>query len=103
LFIIPSLFEVKDLQLTIIPLNAWLALLWWGAGGMGLATLLWFDGVKKVSGSVASGFMGVMAVSALVLSYIILSEEFMWVHLAGFIAVFTGVVLVSISHSEEMK
>jgi drug/metabolite transporter (DMT)-like permease len=103
LFIIPSVYESKDLALENIPSNAWLALLWWGAGGMGLATLLWFDGVKKVSGSIASGFMGVMSVSALVLSYIILSEKFMWIHIAGFAAVFTGVVLVSFSDTEEMN
>ncbi|SRR5260221_11064322 len=103
LFIIPSIFESKDLVLVNIPLNAWIALIWWGAGGMGLATILWFDGVKKVSGSIASGFMGIMSVSALVLSYIILREEFIWIHVAGFAAVFTGVVLVSFSDAKEMK
>ncbi|HEY3251046.1 MAG TPA: DMT family transporter [Ignavibacteria bacterium] len=102
LFIVPSVFEIKNLQIEKISVDAWLALLWWGVGGMGLASILWFDGVKKVSGSIAAGFMGVMSISALVLSYIVLSEGFMWVHIAGFIIVFTGVILVSISHAEEM-
>ena len=70
---------------------------------MGIASILWFDGVKKVSGSVAAGFMGLMSVSALVLSYVFLSEKFELLHLAGFIVVFVGVILVSISHAEEMK
>lgn len=103
LFIIPVLFEIKDLHLEKTSLNAWIALIWWGLAGMGIASILWFDGIKTASGSVAAGFMSVMSVSALVLSYIILSEQFMWIHLAGFTLVFTGVILVSLSHAEEMK
>jgi drug/metabolite transporter (DMT)-like permease len=103
LFLIPSLFELKDLHFQNVSSEAWSALIWWGLAGMGIATILWFDGIKKASGSTAAGFMSVMSVSALVLSYVILSEKFMWIHLAGFMLVFTGVILVSISDSEEMK
>lgn len=102
-FIIPAAFEFKDLHLSNVSSDAWIVLIWWGLAGMGLASILWFDGIKTASGSVAAGFMSVMSMSALVLSYIILSEQFMWMHLVGFILVFTGVILISISHSEEMK
>src|SRR6266511_3233158 len=100
LFLIPSLFELKDLRFQNISGEAWSALICWGLAGIGLAAILWFDGIKKASGSTAAGFMSVMSVSALVLSYVILSEKFMWIHLAGFMLVFTGLILVSISHSQ---
>lgn len=101
MFAVPSFFELSELNITNIPLNVWLSLIWWGAAGMGFASILWFTGVNKVSGSVASGFMGVMSVSSLLLSYIILGEKFEWIHLAGFALVFIGVILISISHAEE--
>jgi drug/metabolite transporter (DMT)-like permease len=103
LFIIPTLFEMNNLHLEKTRLTAWIALIWWGLAGMGIASILWFDGIKSASGSVAGGFMSVMYVSALLLSYVILSEQFMWIHMVGFILVFIGVILVSMSHAEEME
>ena len=50
---------------------------------MGLGTVLWYRGVKEVKGSVAAGFMGVMPLSALVLSYVLLNEQFEWIHAIG--------------------
>ena len=34
----------------------WLAVLWWGAGTMGLGSVLWFHGIREVPGTTASGF-----------------------------------------------
>jgi drug/metabolite transporter (DMT)-like permease len=103
LFVIPSLFEINDINFARVSLSGWVSLAWWGLAGMGIASILWFGGIKKASGSVASGFMGIMSVSALVLSYAVLSEKFQWIHMAGFMLVITGVILISISHAEEMK
>jgi drug/metabolite transporter (DMT)-like permease len=46
--------------------------------------------------------MGVMPVSALVLSYVLLGEAFEWVHLLGFGVVFAGVLLVIQAHRRAM-
>lgn len=72
---------------------------WWGAGTLGLGSALWYTGVAKAEAGLAAGFMGVMPVSALALSYLLLGEEFRWVHLAGFAVVFTGVLLVARAHA----
>jgi drug/metabolite transporter (DMT)-like permease len=77
----------------------WLAVLWWGAGTLALGTVLWYRGVSEVEGSIAAGFMGVMPVSALVLSYVLLGEPFRWVHLLGFALVFAGVLLIASAHA----
>ncbi|MGE3181566.1 MAG: DMT family transporter [Phycisphaerae bacterium] len=79
--------------------GAWIALVWYGAGTLALGTWLWYSGVRKAEGSVAAGFMGVMPASALILSYILLGEQFRWMHLLGFLIVFAGVLLISWEHA----
>jgi len=83
--------------------GGWLAVLWWGAGTLAAGSALWYSGLSKARGSTAAGFMGVMPVSALVLSYVLLGEPFRWMHLAGFGIVFAGVLLISYSHVREMS
>lgn len=74
----------------------WTAVLWWGAGTMALGSVLWFGGVRRVAGTTASVFMGVMPVSALVLSYVILGEPFRWVHAVGMATVLAGLAVVAL-------
>jgi drug/metabolite transporter (DMT)-like permease len=52
---------------------------------------LWYQGVSKVSGSTAAVFTGVLPVSALLLSYVILGEAFSWSHVIGVICVLIGI------------
>lgn len=73
----------------------WAGALWWGAGTMALGSVLWFMGNRAVSGTTASVFMGVMPVSALVLSYLLLDEPFEWVHALGMAIVLSGLVVTT--------
>jgi len=100
LFLPFTLYQFSSFDIGTIPWTDWLALVWWGAGTLALGSVLWYRGVAKVSGSTAAGFMGVMPVSALVLSYLLLGEPFRWIHLTGFAAVFTGVLLISREHAK---
>lgn len=79
--------------------RAWLAVIWYGAGTLALGSWLWYSGVAKAEGAVAAGFMGVMPASALLLSYLLLDEDFRWLHIAGFAIVFAGVLLISWEHA----
>lgn len=79
--------------------RAWTALAWYGAGTLAVGSWLWYSGVSKAEGSVAAAFMGVMPASALILSYILLGEDFRMIHLAGFGTVFLGVLLISWEHA----
>jgi drug/metabolite transporter (DMT)-like permease len=94
LFLGCSISEWQEVDWTDISWKAWASVLWWGAGTMGLGSLLWYAGVSKTEGSTAAGFMGLMPVSALLLSYLLLGEPFRVVHLIGFAIVFAGVVLI---------
>jgi drug/metabolite transporter (DMT)-like permease len=79
--------------------EAWTAVAWYGAGTLALGSWLWYAGLAKAEGAVAAGFMGVMPASALILSYVLLGEDFRWLHLAGFAIVFAGVLLISWEHA----
>lgn len=82
-----------------VAMKDWLALAWWGAGTMALGSALWYRGVAVVPGSTAAGFMGLMPVSALILSYALLGEVFEWIHLAGFAIVMASVLLIAYEHA----
>ncbi len=86
-----------------VPLVSWIYLIIYGAATMGLGSVLWYRGVKQVEGSTAAAFMGVMPLSALLLSYILLNESFEWIHLLGFIMVFAGVLLIINVHMKMKK
>jgi drug/metabolite transporter (DMT)-like permease len=79
--------------------QAWTAVAWYGADTLALGSWLWYSGLAKAEGAVAAGFMGVMPASALILSYVLLGEEFQWLHLLGFGIVFAGVLLISWEHA----
>ncbi|MBZ9674011.1 DMT family transporter [Mesorhizobium sp. ES1-3] len=94
-----AIWQWRDFEPSNISPAAWGAVLWYGAGTLGLGSWLWYSGVAKAEGSIAAGFMGVMPASALILSYILLGEPFRIVHLAGFAIVFAGVLLISWEHA----
>ena len=98
LFAVGAATEVANFTLSNPAWQDWLAVAWWGAGTMGLGTVLWYAGVKRSKGSTAAAYMGVMPVSALVLSYVLLGEPFRWLHLLGFAIVLGGVGLVAWKH-----
>lgn len=75
--------------------SEWTGALWWGAGTMALGSVLWFMGNRNVSGTTASVFMGVMPVSALVLSYVLLDEPFEWIHVVGMATVLAGLAITT--------
>ena len=72
----------------------WAAVIFWGAGTMGLGSVLWFRGMMRTSGTTASGFMAVMPVSALLGSYLLLGESFQWIHLVGMAGVLAGIAAI---------
>lgn len=56
-----------------------------------IAFYLWYYGVSKVSGGISGVFTAVLPVTTLVLSYIILKEQFLWTHLLGIMLVIAGI------------
>jgi drug/metabolite transporter (DMT)-like permease len=59
------------------------------------AYICWFSGVSKVSISVAAGFTGIMPVSSVLLSFLVLGETITWQHIAGIAFVLAGIYTIA--------
>lgn len=94
-----ALWQLPDFAPHKVGGEAWAAALWYGAGTLAMGNWLWYAGLARVQGAVAAGFMALMPVSALVLSYILLGEPFRMVHLAGFVVVLASVLMISWEHA----
>jgi len=100
LFIPLMIYDLTRFDTSAVTASSVLALLWWGVGTLSIGTTVWYSGVKRVEGSIAAGFMGVMPLSALILSYILLDEAFQWVHVLGFGIVLVGIFLIAQAHQK---
>jgi drug/metabolite transporter (DMT)-like permease len=103
LFIPLAAWEWGRFEPAAVGAGGWAAVIWYGAGTLAAGTWCWYSGIAKTEGSIAAAFMGLMPVSALVLSYLLLGERFQWLHLAGFAVVFAGVLLMSWEHARMAK
>ena len=98
LFAIPGMYQAAEFDFTTPSAEQWIALFWWGIGPFGIGTMLWFLGLKAVKASTASGFMGAMPASGLLVSYFWLGDQFYWIHLVGFALVLGGIGMVTWAH-----
>lgn len=94
------LFDPQPFFYSDVDARTWGALIFWGAATGGLAPVLWYNGVRKAPGALTAGSMSVMPLTALLLSYWLLEEQFRWVHLFGFGLVFAGLLLMIIEHAK---
>ncbi|MGC9417580.1 MAG: DMT family transporter [Rhodovulum sp.] len=94
-------FDARPLEFSGASPREWAALLFWGAATGGLAPVLWYKGVRKAPAALTAASMGMMPLTALGLSYVLLGEAFRWVHLLGFGLVFAGLVLMLLEHARE--
>lgn len=99
----PALWQARDLDPASVPPVVWLWLAWWGAGVMGAGSYLWFKGVHVAKGSTASVFMGLMPLSALLTSYLVLGEAFHWSHALGAAGVLAAIGVLSYGERRKEK
>ena len=95
LFAVPAAVEADRVDWSSLAGADIAALAWWGLGTMCIGSVIWYAGVKRVPGTTASAFMGVMPISALLLSYLLLGEAFEPMHAVGMAAVLGGIVAVT--------
>lgn len=99
LFAGPGIYQAVGFDFTRPTTRQWVALFWWGIGPFGIGTMLWFWGLQSVKASTASGFMGAMPATGLLVSYFVLGDQFYWIHLLGFALVIVGIAMVSWAHA----
>jgi drug/metabolite transporter (DMT)-like permease len=78
-----------------VPILGWAAILYFGVGVSVLAFVVWFSAVSQVPASTAAVFSGVLPISAVCLSYLVLGEQLGWAHLLGVVFVLGGIGLIA--------
>lgn len=72
-----------------------LPMFYYGAFCSAIGYTCWFSGISKVSVSMAAGFSGVMPISSVLLSVVILKEEVTWQHGVGMLLALIGIYTIS--------
>ena len=92
--LIPAAFEQPLIRLAQIGFVEWSALLWYGFFITALSYLCWFAGIKRCGAFTAAAFSGLMPLTSMVLSTLLLRETtdvFQWI---GGACVIAGMMLI---------
>ncbi len=95
LFLPLAVYEALYFDFSAVSLEQWLYIMYSAIVVTVLAYILWFRGVTGVQASTAAVFTGVMPVSAVLLSYLVLGEQLSWAHLLGGLCVVAGVGFIT--------
>lgn len=101
LFLVAATPEALDMVWAEVSGATWLAVGAWGLGTLALGSVVWYWGVRRADGNQAAPFMGLMPISGLVLSYVLLAERPAWWHALGMGLVLAGISLVVTESSAE--
>ena len=103
LFLPGALVQAVGFDFGSVTGPVWGVLAYYGLCVSVLAYLFWFRGIVEVSGQAAGVFTGIMPVSALVLSALVLGEPLGWEHFAGLGLVLVAICLTSIKPDKSRK
>jgi drug/metabolite transporter (DMT)-like permease len=90
-----AIFEARVFDFSRATIADWFPVVYYGIVVTVIAFTLWFRGLSKVPASTAAVFTGVWPVSAVLLSYLILKEQFVVSHLLGIVCVLLGILLIA--------
>ena len=99
--LIPAAFEQPLTRLSAIGVVEWSALLWYGVFVTALAYLCWYAGIKRSGAFTAAAFSGLMPLTSMLLSTILLREStdvFQWL---GGACVIAGMLLIGARREKE--
>ena len=95
LFLPLGLYDAAQFDFTVLTLADWAAIGYAGVIVTVVAFLFWFSGLAQVEASRAAVFTGVMPLSALALSALLLREPISAAHLLGCLCVLLGIGLIT--------
>ena len=94
LFLPGAFYQLKEYDLSSIGIIKILAMIYYGVFGSAVAYICWFSGIAKVKVSIAAGFSGVMPVSSVLLSVVLLKEIIVWQHIVGMMMTITSIYML---------
>lgn len=95
MFLPLAIYEAISFDFSQPSMTDWLYIVYYAVIVTVVGFVLWYYGVSKVPVSTSAVFTGIIAVSALLLSYIFLKEVFQWGHLVGMIFVLIGIYITT--------
>ncbi|MNX07836.1 putative DMT superfamily transporter inner membrane protein [compost metagenome] len=102
LFLPAGLYQAASFDFSIPSNGDWLCLIYLAVIVTVIGFVLWYYGVSAVSTSTSASFTGIIAVSSLVLSSLLLHEPMGWNHLIG-MAIVIGAVILSARSERQPK
>lgn len=100
LCLIPAMFEHPLKNLSEIGLIEWTALLWYGVFVTALAFICWYSGIKRCGAFTAAAFSGMMPVTSMLLSIIVLGESVGYQQWLGGFFVVVGMIQIGTDRIE---
>jgi drug/metabolite transporter (DMT)-like permease len=94
-FLVPGIVEGLRFKFQDVNPSAWLTLIYYALSVNVFAYILWFRAVPEVPASTAGVFTGVLPISIVVLSALILDENIGVAHIFGLVCVVCGIFLVT--------
>jgi drug/metabolite transporter (DMT)-like permease len=90
-----AIVEAGAFDFSHATITDWIPVVYYGIVVTVIGFILWFRGISKVPASTAAVFTGIWPISAVLLSYIILKEQFMVSHLISIVCVLIGIGFIS--------
>ena len=88
-----ALFDAQHYDFSGISGMALWCIAYYGVAVSYLSYVFWFKGIALVPASAAAAFTGLVPLSGVALSWLILGEQILWTHLAGLACVSAGIWL----------
>ncbi|MFV0347949.1 MAG: DMT family transporter [Halodesulfovibrio sp.] len=88
-----TLFEARDFDFSMLSGAAMAGIAYYGVAVSYLSYVLWFRGIAHVPASAAAAFTGLVPLSGVALSWLVLGEQILLTHLAGLVCVTAGIWL----------
>ena len=88
-----ALFDAQHYEFSALTGVAMGCIAYYGAAVSYLSYVLWFKGIALVPASAAAAFTGLVPLSGVALSWLVLGEHILWTHLAGLACVTVGIWL----------
>ncbi len=103
LFLPLAIYEATNFPFTEPSIKDWGMILYFGIVVTVIAFILMYQGIEKVPASTAGVLTGVLPISAVLLSSIILKENLLWIHIVGMALVLLAIYLISMDSKTELK
>jgi drug/metabolite transporter (DMT)-like permease len=97
---IPMLLEGQINELIKLPIDGWVALVWYGTIVTVIAFACMFAGAKYCDGYTIAAFTGLIPISSLILSWVILREAVIVNHIIGCGFIVIAIIIMSLKNKK---